>query len=346
MKIALVGNFNCDTLECSYKDAFQKLGHVVQCIDTRSFKDELSWWLRDRITHRLTINHYLFRSIGSQQYNQKMLNQIIGSKPRFTVMFGGEWLLPQTVEALQNHHIQVAIINGDNPYAPNYASRPEMLPAAKLCDAYFIWSELLANRLRKDGIAAHFLPFAWDETVFPYLSMGNRYQSEVSFIGGWDQERERFLDIIAKHFPLKIWGHDYWQKRTSFGSLSRKAWQGSELRASGAANMIAYSKINLNIFRKQHHADGIPDGVIMRTFEVPGAGGFSLATRSGGAKEILVEGRDVGYFSNEEECLNQIEYYLSHEEQRKQMTQHAHDLVAFEHRYVHRANKIIEIICA
>jgi spore maturation protein CgeB len=54
----------------------------------------------------------------------------------------------------------------------------------------------------------------------------------------------------------------------------------------------------------------------------------------------------VGYFVNTEECLNQIEYYLSHEEQRKQMALHAHNLVASEHRYEHRAHQIIEIICS
>jgi spore maturation protein CgeB len=275
-----------------------------------------------------------------------VLNQILESKPNFVLIFGGEWLLPQTVETLQKHHIQVAIINGDNPYAPHYASRPEMLLAAKVCDAYFIWSELLANRLERDDIAAHFLPFAWDEAVFPYLGEVNQYESEVSFIGGWDQERERFLDVVAKNFPLKIWGHDYWQKRTSASSLSKKVWQGTELRTSNAARMIAHTKINLNILRKQHHTDGVPDGVIMRTFEVPGTGGFSMATRSGGAKEILVEGRDVAYFSDVEECLNQIERYLSHEEQRKQMVLHAHNLVASEHRYEHRAQKIIDIMGA
>ena len=346
MKIALVGNFNLDTLECSYRDAFQNLGHFSQCIDVRSFKDELAWWLKDRITHRLTINNHFLRSLGSRQYNQMMLSKILESKPNFVLIFGGECLLVQTVEALQKKQIKVAIINGDNPYAPHYASRPEMLPAAKTCDAYFIWSELLVERLKKDGIAAHFLAFAWDEAVFPYLGEINRCQTEVSFIGGWDQERELFLNDIGKHFPLKIWGHDYWQKRTASSSLSRKLWQGRELRASKAAQMIAHSKINLNILRKQHHTDGIPDGVIMRTFEVPGAGGFLLATRSRGANEILMEGRDVGYFANIEECLNQIEYYLCNEEQRKQMALYAHNLVASEHRYEHRAHQIIEIMCS
>lgn len=346
MKIALLGNFYYDTLESSYKNAFQKLGHTIQCIDTRGFRDALSWWLRDRIIHRLTINHYFLRASGAGRYNQAMLNQIIEARPRLVLIFGGEWLLPMTVETLQKHHIQVAIINGDNPYAPHYASRPEMLPAAKLSDAYFIWSELLAKRLKKDDIAAHFLPFAWDEDVFSYSGKVNHYESEVSFIGGWDRERERFLDIIAKHFSLKIWGHDYWKKRTSSSSLAKQAWQGTELRSLSAARMIAHSKINLNILRKQHHTDGIPDGVIMRTFEVPGAGGFSMATRSGGAKEILVEGRDVSYFSNAEECLNQIEYFLSHKEQRKEMALHAHNLVASEHRYEHRAQNIIDIMRA
>jgi spore maturation protein CgeB len=346
MKITLVGNFNSDTLECSYRDAFQKLGHVIRCIDTRSYKEDLAWWLKDRITHRLTINNYLLRSLGSERYNLMMLSQILESKPNFALIFGGECLLAQTVATLQKSHIQVAIINGDNPYAPHYASRPEMLPTAKECDAYFIWSELLAMRLKKDGIPSHFLPFAWDEAVFPYVGNVEHYQSEVSFIGGWDKEREHFLDIIAKHFPLRIWGHDYWQSRTSSSSTAKKVWQGMELRASKAAQMIAHSKINLNVLRKQHHTDGVPDGVIMRTFEVPGTGGFSLATRSGGAKEILEEGRAAGYFANVEECLNQIDYYLSHEEQRKKMALHAHDLVASKHRYEHRAQKIIDIMFA
>ena len=344
MKITLVGNFKSDTLEASYSGAFKKLGHSTSCIDTQKLKKNLSWWLRSRITHRITIDNYFLRSYGSKLYNQIVLGKILESKNNLALIFGGEWLFPQTVETLQKNKINVTIINGDNPYYPHYASRPEMLLAAKECKAYFVWSELLVRRLRKDGINAHYLPFAWDEAVFPYFGNISQYQSDVSFIGGWDQERELFLNIIAKHFPLKIWGHDYWYLRTAFRSPSKLVWQGIELRTTQAAQMIAHSKINLNILRKQHYTEDTPDGVIMRTFEVPGAGGFLLATRSGGSKDILIEGRDTGYFSTIDECLNQIEYYLTHEVQRKKMALHAHDLVASKHRYEHRAQNIIDIL--
>ena len=107
-------------------------------------------------------------------------------------------------------------------------------------------------------------------------------------------------------------------------------------------HVAARAKIVLNPLRTQHSVDGSPDGMTMRTFEVPGCGGFLLASRSREAVAIFPEDVAGAYFADPQECIAQIERYLADPGRRATIAHAAHELVARAHRYVHRAAAILE----
>ena len=80
----------------------------------------------------------------------------------------------------------------------------------------------------------------------------------------------------------------------------------------------------------------------MRTFEVPGCGGFLLTQCSEEQCEFFEEGKEIACFSSAEELREKIEYYLSHEEERKKMAKAAYGKVK-NHTYLHRAKRILEV---
>lgn len=341
-RLCLVGEFRFDRLAGSWERAFSAHGVDVVRFEVREAFCRLHGILQNRYGHRLTIRRYAIRRWATQAYNQALFETVSNSGAGVLVIHNGPFIFPETVARIQKLGVKVAVFHADNPFPPHYNNRPETLPVAKVVDLYLIWSERLVAKLREVGVKnPRFLPFGWDPEVFPYTPPPADPWPGVLFIGGWDRQREVFLERIAEQFPLRIYGPGYWGSRTRQNGLVRRCWMGSELTGPDAARVIRGSAISLNILRTQHIIDGQPDGLIMRHFEVLGAGGFLLSTRSDGATRLFPEGEAADYFSDVEGCMSKITNYLSHPSRRQEIAVRGHELVANEHRYTNRIHEIL-----
>ncbi len=344
-KVVLAGDFHHDRLGASWERGLHANGVEVLRFNVPDHLKKLHFLLKNRILHRLTLRSYWLRHWASREYNQTLQKFVEASGTKILLIHNGDFIFPDTIEKIQAAGTRCVLYHADNPLPPHYANRPETLPVAKLMDKYCVWSDALVNELKVNGVRnACFLPFAWDEKVFPFLPPDGDIWLGVIFIGGWDADREAFLNQIASKVPLKIYGPNYWGERTRSNSLARKCWQGAELSGQQAAQVIRNSAICLNILRNQHIIEGKPDGLIMRHFEVPGAGGFLLSTRSGGATRLFAEGETAEYFSNADECLKKINHYLAHQEKRSKIVDAGHKSVAEHHSYTDRMGDLMELL--
>ncbi len=342
----LVGHFSPGALGRSYERAFDALGIQTHILDTQEARARLGWLMRNRIAHRLTIRSGIIRSASVKAYNQWLERAVLESGARAMLILTLEFVLAETLHRLRSQGIRVACFFPDNPFPPHYNARPETLSVAREADLCLIWSELLVGKLKAAGVPNPiFLPFAWDPEAFPYQSAQPQGTwPGVLFLGTWDRRRERFLEKLARHVPLRIYGPNYWGTRTIPFSRVRRCWQKTLLRNAEAARTIRESAICINILRNQHIIDGVPDGLIMRHFEVPGAGGFLLSTRSGGATTLFPEGETGEYFSDAAECVEKIRSYLANGSARREMAERAHAAVAARHQYKDRATQILRIL--
>jgi len=339
-RVLIFGDFRPDRLGSSFRRAFEILDcHVIRA-DTVTLGTELAPWLRSRLGHRATAGSLPMRRMGSRSMNQSLLALAARSKADLAVILNGDFVMPETLASIRSLGTNVFVFHADNPFPPYAPSRPEHLPSAREADCYFIWSRALALRLGRAGVRhVEYLPFAWDAAVFPFQSDRAKPVHDVVFIGGWDRTRERLLADVARHFPLKIWGPSYWITRTRPWSPLRGCWQGGAATGGDAARIIAQSRVVLNVLRDQN----LPDGTNMRTFEVPGCGNITLATRSAGATDIFPEGRSSCYFDSTHSCLERVEWMLSHDAERRDMADEAHVTVKRCNTYVHRAQRILDI---
>lgn len=78
--------------------------------------------------------------------------------------------------------------------------------------------------------------------------------------------------------------------------------------------VFAGSKINLNISLRSIHS-GIP----LRVLDIMACGGFVLTNWQPEITEFFVDGQELAMFHSMEECMEKIQYYLTHEEERKQI---------------------------
>jgi spore maturation protein CgeB len=344
--IFLAGQFSPGALGLSYKRAFEAIGVRISTFDLRTSRQNLGWLMRNRLIHRLTIRNYFIRSVSARAFNQQLETEVLRSGAQVLFVLTLEFVFPETLQNLRQRGVRVVSFYPDNPFPPHYNARPETLAAARETDLCLIWSEKLVRRLQEAGVSnPAFLPFAWDPEVFPY--QGDRPQGiwpGVLFLGGWDRQREVFLEKLARQVPLRIYGPGYWGTRTRPFSRVRRCWQGKELMLADAAQVIRESAICLNVLRRQHIANGEPDGMIMRHFEVPGAGGFLLSTRGGGATTLFPEGDSGEYFSGVEECAEKINKYMGNTSARRDLSERAHALIAARHQYRDRALEIMRLL--
>lgn len=337
--VLLYGDFTWDRLAASYERAFTALGCRVIPFDTRHLAKYLAPWLLNRIGHRLTINQLTLRRIGSQKWNRHLSQTALQEKPDLFFLINGDFIMPETLRALQQNGIKVFIFHADNPFPPFSNTRPETLPCARQSDCYFIWSQQLCERLTASDVKkVVYLPFAWDPHVFPYQEPDGTYDHELVFIGGWDKEREQILTPLAEQFDLKIWGPDYWLHRTATNSPLKKCWQGKAVAGHEASTILRRSKIALNIIRQQN----LPDGVNMRTFELPGCGTFPLSTWTKGAANIFLEDKQSGYYHSLKDCANKVTTFLKAPQLRLNIITEAQKVVTGNHRYLDRASLLLQ----
>ena len=78
--------------------------------------------------------------------------------------------------------------------------------------------------------------------------------------------------------------------------------------------VFAGSRINLNICLRSIHS-GIP----LRVLDIMACGGFVLSNWQPEIEEYFVEGVEIVTFDSLKDCLEKMAYYLTHEEERKQV---------------------------
>ena len=92
--------------------------------------------------------------------------------------------------------------------------------------------------------------------------------------------------------------------------------------------VFAGSRINLNISLRSIHS-GIP----LRVLDIMACGGFVLSNRQPEITEYFEEGVEIVTFGSMEECIDKVHYYLSHEEERRQIAEAGYRKVKNEFSY-------------
>ena len=98
------------------------------------------------------------------------------------------------------------------------------------------------------------------------------------------------------------------------------------------------SKINLNLT--------IPDiksGLPLRIFDVLGSGGFLLTNFQAELPACFTVGKDLVCFESQEELTELCGYYLSHEDERREIARHGYETVKKEHQVRERLDLMLRI---
>lgn len=99
------------------------------------------------------------------------------------------------------------------------------------------------------------------------------------------------------------------------------------------------SKININISLRSIHT-----GVPLRVFDILGSGGFLITNYQADMADCYEEGIDYVTYTDEDDLLFKIAYYLEHDEERKKIAEHGFRTTKTYHNYRNRIQFIIECL--
>jgi len=90
--------------------------------------------------------------------------------------------------------------------------------------------------------------------------------------------------------------------------------------------------------------DAYPEQIKGRNFEVPGCGGFMLTGQADNLADYYVRSHEVACYRDFASLVEQIRYYLDHEDQRAAIAEAGYRRTLSEHTYAHRFAEIFHVM--
>lgn len=146
-------------------------------------------------------------------------------------------------------------------------------------------------------------------------------------------ERTAVLNLLAEKYPVAL----YTGSNAGREKLQRVDVGPPVVYGKATSLVYAGSKINLNISLK-----GIERGTPQRVMDIMGAGGFVLTSYSPETAEIFEEDKEIVMFRTPEELMEKSDYYLNHDEIRRQIAAAGHDKVISCYTYEKKMRELME----
>ena len=285
--VLIVGNDSGTNIGASLLRAARGLGIPADLADARAAYDapraiaRFNWWVRGRRPTRLSA------------FSRSVVERWRATRPSRVIAAGLVPLDAGALEDARTQGIQTAIYLTDDPWNPAFKSR-WFLDALPLYGRVFTPRRSnIADLVRHGCRSVDFLPFGFDPELFfpdpPSDTDRPRYESDVFFAGGADDERRPFLAaLLAQGFRVALYG-DYWERFAETRPVARGHGSPETLR-----HAIAAATVSLGLVRRANR-----DGHAMRSIEVPAAGGCFLAERTPEHEAIFgPNGEAVTYFDD------------------------------------------------
>jgi hypothetical protein len=341
-KILVIGPFNPGALAESYARGFERLGMNVVRFDSERVLTEAS---------RFSSNRLLRRALRASLWNAaNRETSEFASRVRPDLIFAVKctFLHPETVRQIRKI-TGAPLVNyyPDNPYIGVHwmprtpsAQRGDLIEVFRQYSAVFMWERSLLERLRRDRVAAEYLPFAVDPELFhpqavspPLSCSACGSQHAVVFVGTYTRARYQEITSIRRH-PVAIWG-DSWPAQAKLGPRHRLH---PPIYGNGLSRIHASAEVSLNVL----NAESL-QGHNMRSFEVPASGGVMLARYTAAQDELFPENEAAAYYRSPDEIDAKLDLLLGDAALRARIRANAARLAAMQ-TYENRAAQVLRYV--
>lgn len=163
----------------------------------------------------------------------------------------------------------------------------------------------------------------------------SKFVAAHSYLGiqAAETERIRTLNTLAQFFNVDLY------TRSDVSNLRNVRVHGGVKTLTEMPRIFHLSKINLNMTIKP-----IQTGLPLRIFDIMGCGGFCMTNYQAEIPELFEIGVDLEAYSSLEELVDKCSYYLTHEDERRQIALNGYRKVKEYHGYVNRMVEMVKAV--
>jgi spore maturation protein CgeB len=245
----------------------------------------------------------------------------------------------------------IYVVKNSNSMFIGYCTLNTLIPFKKWVSNYevydlcFLHSKLVTKMARDEGLSnVLYMPYGFDMDEYYKLNIRKKYN--VTFMGSAqtnfppeDDERAKILNGL-KQFKIRVFGQSF------DGRLDRSIKLRDFSTHEEMNRIYNQSKINLNIplinsplpeFINKNHPKN-------RFYEIPGSGNFMICGYDDEFNEQLHEDVHCSYYRDIDDLCSKIEYYLTHDNEREEISDSGHKYVLENHQTVFRFRDMMKII--
>lgn len=241
---------------------------------------------------------------------------------------------------LQRHGIPLITWNRDGPWhRGEKAWRLWLLKRVRFLDIYA--THTLQDSDRFAPLVMYLPNAAWVSAynlagvTLEQLRDPNRYCYDVSFFGKLDAEK--YPEIRPRAEFLSELG-----QRLSRLGVSTCFRHSEGMSPHESIDFVQRSRINLNYGAGCDDGPEKSWGLPERCYGVPACGGFLLSDYRRHAEDDFVLGKEWVHFSDLDDAVAKIRYYLDNFHEARRIAEAAHGRVMKDHGYIHRARSLVE----
>ena len=331
MKVLISSYHNPNFINTSvYREkAFEYLGHELFVFDDRRFL------VPGRIRQLLPA----IEIWDLKRLNQALLKRIRDIKPDFYLSVGGQRILPETVKAIRDAGVSLALWTTDAPVdfknilqsAPFYDHL--FCAGSEACDIF------IQNRFNN----VTWLPFACDPAFHHPVELTKddiqQFGRDVAFVGSYYPNRAKLLNIISD-LNFGVWG-PYWEKAADYPELLKKT---ISAKINYDQWVRIYSAAKITVVVHYQNPDVPCYQASPKLFEALACGAFVLVDRQKDAERLFKDGEHVVYFDDDKDLKEKVSYYLAHAEHRRRIAEQGLRCVREYHRYQDRIKQMLDIM--
>jgi spore maturation protein CgeB len=348
MKILVVGDGSSEIHEVAVAAAFSELGHdVSEFYWTIYFKSKIPLW-REFL---LAQNKFLLGG-KIRKLNADLFKAVINLKPKLIFIYRGTHITPETIIKIKSALPDCIVFgyNNDDPFSvmhPRWLWR-HFLKSIPHYDIVFAYRHHNLEEFRHAGAKRVELLRSWflpqiNKVVELSSADKTKFSSDVVFVGHYENDgRIEYLEEIVKYgYKLRLFGPGYeWNHRLAKSKVLRHLAPIDLVWGDKYNLAISGSKIALCFFSKLNR-----DTYTRRCFEIPAAKTLLLSEYSEDCASLYRAGEEADFFTNKEELISKLYFYLSNDNVLKQVSEMGYKRVISDgHDIVSRMRLVLDFV--
>lgn len=269
-------------------------------------------------------------------------------RPDLVFALDGMELPLEQVDALRALGIPTALWITDDPYYTDMMSSIVMH-----YDYVFTLEANNVEYYRSLGANVYFLPFGVFPGQFRPLRSPAKVRREISFIGSAYWNRVRVIESILPELMKRglVLSGLWWDRLPQYHQYAHQIELNRWMDPYETSDTYNGSKIVINMHRS-HNDESVNQNQINitaaspnpRTFEICACATLQLTDVRSDLSKFYTPGVEIETYASTEEMLAKIDYFLSHEQDRREIALRALARTMREHTYAHRLNQVLVTI--